>query len=69
MERLHRAGVRILAVTDHNEPEVTRRATLAVLLPNLSEYVGSIVALTFLDWAVYHLASQRSRKERRPRGA
>jgi len=69
IERSHRAGVKILAVTDHNEPEVTRCATLAVLLPNLSEYVGSIVALTFLDWAVYHLVSQRSRKERRPRGA
>jgi glucosamine--fructose-6-phosphate aminotransferase (isomerizing) len=69
IERSHRAGVKILAVTDHNEPEVTRRATLAILLPNLSEYVGSIVALTFVDWAVYHLASLRSRNERRPRGA
>jgi len=69
IERLKRAGVKILAVTDHNEPEVTRCATLAVLLPNLSESVGSIVALTFLDWAAYHLACQRSRKQTRSGGA
>ena len=69
IERLHGAGVTILAVTDHNQPEVARRATLAVLLPNLSEYVGSIIALTFLDWAAYHLTRQRSGEETRPRGA
>jgi fructoselysine-6-P-deglycase FrlB-like protein len=69
IERSERAGVKILAVTDHNEPEVARRATLAILLPNLSEYVGSIVALTFVDWAVCHMASLQSHSERRPRGA
>jgi glucosamine--fructose-6-phosphate aminotransferase (isomerizing) len=69
IERLHRAGAKILAVTDHNEPEVSRRAALAVLLPNLSESVGSIVALTFLDWTAYHVASQRGRKEAPLRGA
>jgi len=69
IERLHRVGVKVLAVTDHNEPEVARHAALAVLLPNLSEFVGSIVALTFLEWTAYHLASQRSRKEAPLRGA
>jgi glucosamine--fructose-6-phosphate aminotransferase (isomerizing) len=60
--RLSGAGVKVLAVTDHNEPEVTRRAALTVLLPNLSEPVGSIVAVTLLDWVAYHLASQGNRK-------
>jgi DNA-binding MurR/RpiR family transcriptional regulator len=69
IERLRRGGVKFLGVTDHNEPEVSRRATLAVLLPNLSESAGSIVALTFLDWTAFHVASQQTRKGTPLRGA
>jgi glucosamine--fructose-6-phosphate aminotransferase (isomerizing) len=69
IERLHRGGVKVLAVTDHNEPQIARRAALAVLLPNLNEIAGAIVALTFLDWTAYHLTSQRGRKGAPLRGA
>lgn len=62
IERLRRGGVKFLGVTDHNEPEVSRRAALAVLLPNLSEPVGSIVGLTFLNWTAFQMASLRTRK-------
>jgi glucosamine--fructose-6-phosphate aminotransferase (isomerizing) len=68
IEQLRGTGVKVLAVTDHNEPELTRRAALAVLLPNLSELVGSIVALAFLDWTAYHVAPQRTGREAPPRG-
>jgi glucosamine--fructose-6-phosphate aminotransferase (isomerizing) len=64
IERLHRGRVKILAVTDHNDPEVARRAALAILLPNLSENVGSIVALAFLVGVACHGASQRKGQER-----
>ncbi|MBZ5513650.1 MAG: SIS domain-containing protein, partial [Acidobacteriia bacterium] len=69
VEKLQRAGVEILAISDHNEAEVTRRARLAVLLPNLSEQVGSIVALVFLDWVAGHLAAHPTRQEPPPPGA
>lgn len=68
IERLKPTEARILAVTDHNEPEITRRAALAVLLPNLSENVGSIVVLAFLGWISRQLAAPQARGERRSSG-
>ena len=55
-----RAGTRILAITDQNDPELSRRSALAILLPVLSEEVGSIVSLALLDWVAYHAGRERS---------
>lgn len=56
-ERAKRSGTNLLALTDKNDPEVTRRAALAILLPILSEEVGSLLTLALLDW----VACQRGR--------
>ncbi len=73
-ERANRSGANILAVTDKNDPEVSRRADLAILLPISSEEVGSLLTLALLDWVACHIApgragrSGRARTEPRPSG-
>jgi glucosamine--fructose-6-phosphate aminotransferase (isomerizing) len=65
VQRLRKVKIRTLAVTDSNEPEVSRRADLAVLLPVLTEMAGSTLALAWLDWAAY----EASRGQGRARGS
>jgi DNA-binding MurR/RpiR family transcriptional regulator len=68
IERLNRGQVKILAVTDQSEPEVARRAALAVLLPNLTENIGSIVGLALLLAAASQQASAGKGHARRSAG-
>lgn len=69
-ERAKRSGTNLLALTDKNDPEITRRAALAILLPVLSEEVGSLLALALLDWVACHggpaAAGGRERGRGRP---
>ncbi|MFB3923387.1 MAG: SIS domain-containing protein [Terriglobia bacterium] len=55
-ESARRAGREFLALTDKNDPEISRRASLAILLPVLTEEVGALLSLALLDW----IACQRS---------
>jgi len=74
-ESAKRSGTNLLAVTDKNDPEVSRRAALAILLPILSEEVGSLLTLALLDWVVCHGGpatpggAERRRAEPRPRAS
>jgi fructoselysine-6-P-deglycase FrlB-like protein len=54
VERLRKAKIRTLSVTDGNDPEVSRHSDLAVLLPVLSELAGATLALALLHWVAYH---------------
>ena len=65
-QQARRAGVKILAVTDANDRELANASTLAVMLPGLTEMVGSTLALALLQSVACHLASDsRSLPERR----
>jgi len=71
-ESAKRAGRRFLALTDKNDPETTRRAALAIMIPVLCEEVGSLVGLALLDWVACHggparaSGHERGRTEPRP---
>ena len=71
-ESAKREGRKFLALTDKNDPEITRRAALAILLPILSEEVGSLLTLALLDWVACHGGPaaagghERGRTEPRP---
>jgi fructoselysine-6-P-deglycase FrlB-like protein len=56
VERSKKVKLRIFAVTDGNDPEVSRHSELAVLLPVVSEAAGATVALALLDWVAYQVA-------------
>ena len=45
----------LFSVTDVNDRELADQSSLAVLLPALSEIVGSTLALTLLDWTAYEI--------------
>jgi fructoselysine-6-P-deglycase FrlB-like protein len=53
-----RAGRRLLAITDKNDPELSRRSALALLMPVLCEEVGSILSLSVLDWVACHVGRE-----------
>jgi len=59
----HKADQKIFAITDGNDRQLSERATLAVLLPVLTEAGAALLALAFLD-LVTHYAAQAS-----PRGS
>ncbi len=59
-EGASRAGPKLLALTDKNDPEVSRRAALAILLPVLSEEAGSLVSLALLAWVACHGGRKRN---------
>ena len=42
-------------MTDANDRELAGQSSVAVLLPALSEIVGSTLALTLLDWTAYEI--------------
>ena len=71
-ENAKRAGKKLLALTDKNDPEITRRAALAIMIPVLCEEVGSLVGLALLDWVACHGGPapaggrERGRAEPRP---
>ncbi len=66
-ESAKRSGTNLLALTDKNDPEITRRAALAIMIPVLCEEVGSLLALALLDWVACHGGPARGRTEPRPR--
>jgi len=55
LELARKAGSKVLAITDGGDPEVSRRATLSLLLPTLNEMTGSILSLTLLGWIGHEL--------------
>lgn len=60
------AAARIISVTDGNDRELADRSTLAVLLPILTEMVGSTLALTLLAWVAAQVAREQGRNSSRP---
>lgn len=54
-QQAKRDGMNILAVTDGNDRELADAARLAVMLPAMTEMVGSILALALLQSAAYSL--------------
>lgn len=62
-EHRQKADQKIFAITDGNDRQLSERATLAVLLPVLTEAGGALLALAFLD-LVTHYAAQTA-----PRGS
>lgn len=59
-QKANAAGGKVYAITDANDRELAEAASLAVLLPALSEMTGSMLGLLFLQ----ALACQISRGER-----
>ncbi len=45
---------KLFAITDTNDAHLSRRATLSVLLPTLTEPAGALLTLAFLDCVVHH---------------
>ena len=60
------AAARIISVTDGNDRELADRSALAVLLPILTEMVGSTLALTLLAWVAAQVARELGRESSRP---
>ncbi|MEJ2007252.1 MAG: SIS domain-containing protein [Acidobacteriota bacterium] len=54
-----KGGQKIFAITDSNDRQLSERATLAVLLPVLTEPAAALLALAFLD-LVTHYTTQTS---------
>ncbi len=59
------AGAKILSVTDREDRELAEASRLAVLLPVLSEMVGSILTLALLEWVAFHTAREQGRDPHR----
>lgn len=60
-ENRHKAGQRIFAVTDGNDRQLSERATLAVLLPVLTEPAAALLTLAFLDFITHYAAQAPQR--------
>lgn len=58
--------LRVLSVTDRNDRELAHRSTLSVLLPPLTEMVGSVLAHALLQWVAYEMAREPRRPETLP---
>lgn len=56
LQRIGKSGVKILAITDSNDRELTEISALAMLLPNLSEMVGAVVASVLIHCVAYQMA-------------
>jgi len=61
VEGASRAGTKILSLTDGNDPEVSRRSALTLLLPPLSELTGSTLAHAVMAWTAQHAGRAASR--------
>ena len=58
-ERLKGSRARVFSVTDTNDRSLVELSRMALLLPTMSEMVGSLLATALLDWMSYHLARER----------
>lgn len=63
---VRKAGAKIIAVTDSNDRELIGRSTVSVLLPTLTEMVGSTLTLALLAWVTYHVARKQGRARLAP---
>jgi DNA-binding MurR/RpiR family transcriptional regulator len=61
VESAKRSGARILSLTDGNDPEVSRRSALSLLLPVLNEMAGATMAAAVLAWVAGQLSRQGKR--------
>jgi hypothetical protein len=50
--------VRILSVTDRNDRELADRSHFALLLPTLTEIVGSTLSLVLAEWLAVRAARE-----------
>jgi DNA-binding MurR/RpiR family transcriptional regulator len=62
VETAKRAGTCIFSLTDGNDPEVTRRSALSLLLPPLHEVTGATLAHAIMAWTAYHAGRPESRQ-------
>jgi glucosamine--fructose-6-phosphate aminotransferase (isomerizing) len=51
-------GAKILSLTDSGDRELAERSLLAILLPTLTEIVGSTLTLTLLEWLAVEVAGE-----------
>jgi glucosamine--fructose-6-phosphate aminotransferase (isomerizing) len=51
-----KAGMKIFSVTDHNDRELSASSTFSLLLPELTEMVGSMLALALIQSVAVHVA-------------
>jgi glucosamine--fructose-6-phosphate aminotransferase (isomerizing) len=56
LERVSHSGVKILAITDNNDRELTQLSQVAVLLPNLTEMIGAVLASAVIHCVAYQMA-------------
>ena len=54
-----KTGVKLFAITDNDDHELSRNATLSVLLPTLTEPAGALLALAFLGSVIHHAEAGR----------
>ncbi len=65
--RVQGAGAKVISVTDSNDRELADRSRLAVLLPGLTEMVGSTLALALLAWGARE--TRQAARDPNPSGA
>ncbi len=56
---LKQTGAKIISVTDSNDHELAARSTIALLLPSLTEMVGSTLTLVLLAWVAYQAGREQ----------
>lgn len=61
VEAAKRSGAAILSLTDGNDPEVSRRSALSLLLPVLHEMTGATMTLALLAWVTGQCLRQGKR--------
>lgn len=61
LERVSHSGVKILAITDNNDRELLELSRLAVLLPNLTEVIGAVLASVLIHSVAFQMASPGER--------
>jgi glucosamine 6-phosphate synthetase-like amidotransferase/phosphosugar isomerase protein len=55
---LHQAGLKFISITDSNDRELVSRSEMAILLPEIGESLGSLMALALLDLAAFFAARE-----------
>lgn len=54
------AGAMIFAITDNDDRQLSEAAAASVLLPTLTEPVGALLSLAFLDCVAHYAAARRA---------
>lgn len=66
-QRARKTGGKILSITDGNDRELIQVSAMAILVPLLTEIVGSTLTLALLEWVAYRAALERARSLSQPR--